>query len=78
MKFFSQYFKEILNRPHIKFILNLFFFRNTEKIKLKHILIPQLYVNNKNLTIKFLKNNIIYSNLYIVIIFVILFILIIF
>lgn len=78
MKFFSQYYKEIINRPYIKFKVNLFNFRNSERLKLQHILTPHFYLNIKNLKIKIFKNNVIYSNIYFLIIIIILFVVILF
>ena len=65
MKFFSEYYKNVLNRSYIKYNINLLFFNKNNLILLKNILTPHIYINTKNLKIKLLANLIKSPKLYI-------------
>ena len=56
MKFFSKYYKNVLNRAYLKYSINLLFFNKNNLILIKNILLPHIYINTKSLKIKILSN----------------------
>lgn len=57
MKFYTKIFELSLNRPSIKFLYNLFFFKSKFSNQLNHIKIPHIFTPFKYLKIKIFKNS---------------------
>ncbi len=67
MKFFLNYYDNLLNRPTYKFFLNLFFLKNNQYFVIKQLNFIHIYLHLiKKLKIKIFKFNYIFYNNFII------------
>lgn len=65
MKFYSNIYNNILNKPSFKFLLNIFFLKQINSVNFSNLLVPYFFLNTKTLKIKKLlsKNFNLYLNI---------------